>query len=54
MRDLERRYSRALRLFYPADYRRRRGAELTGTYLELAASDQRWPSMADVTDLAVG
>jgi hypothetical protein len=54
MRDLERRYSRALRLFYPAEYRRQRGTELTGTYLELAARDQRWPSMADVTDLAVG
>lgn len=35
MNDLERRYLRLLRA-YPADYRRARGAEIVGTYLDLA------------------
>lgn len=54
MRDLERRYSWLLRLFYPAGYRRARGTEIIGTYLELAKQDRRWPSPTDVVDLALG
>ena len=54
MRDLERRYARLLRLFYPAGYRQGRGAEIVGTYLDLAGPDRRWPSAADVADLASG
>ena len=54
MTDLERRYQHLVRLFYPAGYRRERGTEIVGTYLALAAPDRRWPSPADVTDLAGG
>ncbi|WP_410815701.1 hypothetical protein [Micromonospora sp. 050-3] len=53
MNDLERRYLRLLRA-YPADYRRARGAEIVGTYLDLAAADQRWPAPADAADLVRG
>ncbi|MEU8128036.1 hypothetical protein AB0B68_12525 [Micromonospora sp. NPDC049049] len=53
MNDLERRYFRLLRA-YPADYRRARGAEIVGTYLDLAALDQRWPAPADAADLVRG
>ena len=53
MNDLERRYRRLLRA-YPADYRRTRGAEIVGTYLDLAAPDQRWPTPADAGDLVRG
>ncbi|WP_406071879.1 hypothetical protein [Micromonospora sp. NBC_01638] len=53
MSDLERRYLRLLRA-YPADYRRARGAEIVGTYLDLAAPDRRWPSPADTADLVRG
>ncbi|MFC3500580.1 hypothetical protein ACFOOK_06300 [Micromonospora krabiensis] len=53
MTDLERRYLRLLGA-YPADYRRSRGAEIVGTYLDLARPDQRWPSGADVADLVRG
>ncbi|MEW2429061.1 hypothetical protein AB0877_13705 [Micromonospora sp. NPDC047644] len=53
MNDLERRYLRLLRA-YPADYRRARGAEIVGTYLDLAALGQRWPTPADAADLVRG
>ncbi|MEU8254957.1 hypothetical protein AB0C06_11915 [Micromonospora inaquosa] len=53
MNDLERRYLRLLRA-YPADYRRARGAEIVGTYLDLAAPDQRWPAPVDAADLVRG
>ncbi|MFF0153054.1 hypothetical protein [Micromonospora sp. NPDC005203] len=53
MTDLERRYLRLLRA-YPADYRRSRGAEIVGTYLDLAAPGRRWPSPADAADLLRG
>ncbi|MEU5564694.1 hypothetical protein [Micromonospora musae] len=53
MSDLERRYLRLLRA-YPADYRRSRGTEIVGTYLDLAGPDQRWPSPADAADLLRG
>ncbi|WP_434090352.1 hypothetical protein [Micromonospora avicenniae] len=53
MSDLERRYLRLLRA-YPADYRRSRGAEIVGTYLDLAEQGQRWPSPADAADLLRG
>ncbi|WP_330438478.1 hypothetical protein OHB44_25720 [Micromonospora sp. NBC_00821] len=53
MNDLERRYLRLLRA-YPADYRRARGAEIVGTYLDLAAPDQRWPAPVDAADLLRG
>ncbi|SCF44186.1 hypothetical protein [Micromonospora saelicesensis] len=53
MNDLERRYLRLLRA-YPADYRRARGAEIVGTYLDLAAPEQRWPAPADAADLVRG
>lgn len=54
MSDLERRYLRLIRLCYPARYRRERGTEIAGTYLALAAPERRWPSAADVVDLAGG
>ncbi|GIF16651.1 hypothetical protein [Actinoplanes teichomyceticus] len=54
MSDLERRYLRLVRIFYPAGYRNERGTEIVGTYLALSSPDQRWPSAADVTDLAGG
>ncbi|PWR14169.1 hypothetical protein DKT68_00165, partial [Micromonospora acroterricola] len=53
MTDLERRYLRLL-LAYPADYRRSRGAEIVGTYLDLAAPGRRWPSPADAADVVGG
>ncbi|MER7892554.1 hypothetical protein ABTX15_22315 [Micromonospora sp. NPDC094482] len=53
MSDLERRYLHLLRA-YPADYRRARGAEIVGTYLDLAAPGRRWPSPADAADLVRG
>ncbi|MEV4640458.1 hypothetical protein AB0J80_24250 [Actinoplanes sp. NPDC049548] len=52
--ELERRYARWTALFYPADYRRRRGSELVDTYLSLASPGRRRPSVADVADLAAG
>jgi hypothetical protein len=54
MSDLERRYLRLVRIFYPAGYRNQRGTEIVGTYLALSSSDQRWPSAADAADLAGG
>ncbi|MER7456431.1 hypothetical protein [Micromonospora sp. NPDC126480] len=53
MSGLERRYRRLLRA-YPADYRRDRGDEIVGTYLDLAGPDKRWPSPADAADLVRG
>ncbi|PSK63101.1 hypothetical protein B0E53_04970 [Micromonospora sp. MH33] len=53
MRDLERRYRQLLRA-YPADYRQARGAEIVGTYLDLAGPDRRWPSILDVADVLAG
>ncbi|MCX5066507.1 hypothetical protein OOJ91_11525 [Micromonospora lupini] len=53
MTDLERRYLRLLRA-YPVEYRRSRGAEIVGTYLDLAAPGRRWPSPADAADLLRG
>lgn len=54
MSDLENRYLRLVRIFYPAGYRDERGTEIVGTYLALSSPDRRWPSVADVTDLAGG
>jgi hypothetical protein len=54
MSDLERRYLRLVRIFYPAGYRDERGTEIVGTYLALSSAGRRWPSAADVTDLAGG
>ncbi|WP_433350661.1 hypothetical protein [Micromonospora sp. CA-111912] len=54
MSDLERRYLRLVRIFYPAGYRNARGTEIVGTYLALSSPDRRWPSVADVTDVAGG
>ncbi|MER7332072.1 MULTISPECIES: hypothetical protein [unclassified Micromonospora] len=53
MNGLERRYHRLLRA-YPAEYRRARGAEIVGTYLDLAGPGRRWPSPADAADLLRG
>ncbi|MFG2052300.1 hypothetical protein ACGFIW_33320 [Micromonospora sp. NPDC048935] len=53
MTELERRYLRLLRA-YPVDYRRSRGAEIVGTYLDLADPGRRWPSPADAADLLRG
>ncbi|WP_433386764.1 hypothetical protein [Micromonospora sp. KLBMP9576] len=53
MSGLERRYQRLLRA-YPAEYRRARGAEIVGTYLDLAGPGRRWPSPADAADLLRG
>ncbi|MEU7934965.1 hypothetical protein [Micromonospora echinofusca] len=53
MSELERRYHRLLRA-YPAEYRRARGAEIVGTYLDLAGPGRRWPSPADAADLVRG
>ncbi|MBY8873933.1 hypothetical protein K7640_19060 [Micromonospora sp. PLK6-60] len=53
MTELERRYLRLL-WAYPAAYRRARGAEIVGTYLDLAAPGRRWPTPADAVDLARG
>ncbi|GLW35287.1 hypothetical protein [Actinoplanes regularis] len=54
MSDLERRYLRLVRLFYPDGYRHERGTEIVDTYLALATPDRQRPSVADVIDLAVG
>jgi hypothetical protein len=54
MTDLERRYLRLVRLCYPAGYRHERGTEIVDTYLALAAPERRWPSAADVLDVAGG
>ncbi|MFI9639785.1 hypothetical protein ACIG87_06900 [Micromonospora sp. NPDC051925] len=43
-----------VRIFYPAGYRNARGTEIVGTYLALSSPDRRWPSVADVTDVAGG
>jgi hypothetical protein len=53
MTQLERRYL-SLLVAYPADYRRARGAEIVGTYLDLAAPGRRWPAPADAVDLLRG
>ncbi|MEV6693989.1 hypothetical protein AB0M35_21210 [Micromonospora sp. NPDC051196] len=53
MNELERRYRRLLRA-YPVDYRRERGDEIVGTYLDLAVPERRWPSLADANDLLRG
>ncbi|MGC4764365.1 hypothetical protein ACLQ20_16045 [Micromonospora sp. DT46] len=53
MSGLERRYHRLLRA-YPAEYRRARGAEIVGTYLDLSGPGRRWPSPADAADLVRG
>ncbi|RLP87676.1 hypothetical protein EAD89_18435 [Micromonospora sp. BL4] len=53
MRDLERRYRHLLRA-YPAGYRQARGAEIVGTYLDLAGPDRRWPSILEVADVVAG
>ncbi|MFI0791624.1 hypothetical protein ACH4OY_02820 [Micromonospora rubida] len=53
MRDLERRYRQLLRA-YPAGYRQARGAEIVGTYLDLAGPDRRWPSILDAADVLAG
>ncbi|HET9517061.1 MAG TPA: hypothetical protein VFO77_04985 [Actinoplanes sp.] len=52
MNPLERRYLRLVRLCYPAGYRDERGTEIVGTYLALSSPQRRWPSPADVADLA--
>ncbi|MFF0155039.1 hypothetical protein [Micromonospora sp. NPDC005203] len=54
MSDLERRYLRLVRIFYPAGYRDARGTEIVDTYLALSSPDRRWPSVADLTDIAGG
>ncbi|MFI1193947.1 hypothetical protein ACH4T9_11910 [Micromonospora sp. NPDC020750] len=51
--ELERRYRRLL-WAYPSAYRRDRGAELVGTYLDLASEGRRRPSLADAADLVGG
>ncbi|MFI7081393.1 hypothetical protein ACIBO1_29235 [Micromonospora sp. NPDC049903] len=53
MSGLESRYRHLLRA-YPADYRRERGEEIVGTYLDLADPGRRWPSVADAADLVRG
>ncbi|MEU4567114.1 hypothetical protein [Micromonospora sp. NPDC023956] len=53
MNDLERRYRRLLRA-YPPEYRRTRGDEIVGTYLDLAGPHDRRPSLADAADLLRG
>ncbi|WP_341717022.1 hypothetical protein QQG74_24195 [Micromonospora sp. FIMYZ51] len=53
MTGLERGYRRLL-WAYPADYRRERGDEIVGTYLDLAGPGRRRPSLADATDLVRG
>ena len=54
MSDLERRYLRLVRICYPAGYRDERGTEIADTYLALSAPGRRWPSAADVIDVAGG
>lgn len=53
MDSLERRY-RLLLYAYPSGYRRRRGDEIVGTFLDLAAPGQTRPSLADAADVVVG
>ncbi|BCJ61030.1 hypothetical protein Jiend_44520 [Micromonospora endophytica] len=53
MTELERRYRRLL-WAYPADYRRERGDEIVGTYLDLADPQRRRPSPAEAADLVRG
>ncbi|MFG2061481.1 hypothetical protein ACGFIK_08650 [Micromonospora sp. NPDC048871] len=53
MSELARHYRRLLRA-YPADYRRERGDEIVGTYLDLAGPERRWPSPAEAADLLRG
>ncbi|WIM94278.1 hypothetical protein ACTOB_006294 [Actinoplanes oblitus] len=52
MTELERRYSRLVRWFYPAAYREERGSEIVGTYLEVTDPARSRPALADVADLA--
>jgi hypothetical protein len=54
MSDRERRYRRWVRICYPAGYRAERGTEIVDTYLALSSPDRRWPSAADIADLAGG
>ncbi|MEV4351571.1 hypothetical protein AB0J83_44510 [Actinoplanes sp. NPDC049596] len=54
MSDLERRYLWLIGFFYPGSYGHGRATELVGTYLQLAAPGQRWPTFRDVADLAGG
>jgi hypothetical protein len=51
--SLERRYRLLLRAYPPA-YRAVRGAEITGTYLDLAGPGRRWPALGDVADVLRG
>jgi hypothetical protein len=51
--SLERRYRLLLRAYPPA-YRAARGAEITGTYLDLAGPGRRWPAPGDVADVLRG
>jgi hypothetical protein len=51
--SLERRYRLLLRAYPPA-YRVVRGAEITGTYLDLAGPGRRWPALGDVADVLRG
>jgi hypothetical protein len=51
--SLERRYRRLL-YAYPVAYRRRRGDEIVGTFLDLAAPGQTRPTLADAADLMTG
>lgn len=53
MSTLEARYRRLLRL-YPSGYRRQRGEEMVGTYLETVGDGRRWPRVADVADVVAG
>lgn len=50
MSDLERRYRRWVRAFYPAD----RSDEIVGTYLAISPPDRRRPSIADLADVVAG
>ena len=50
MSDLHVRYRR-LMFAYPREYRRRRGAEIADTYIEMAAEGQRWPRGRDAVSL---
>lgn len=51
--DLERRYSRLL-AWYPAAFRRERGAEMLGVLMESAHEGQRRVGLAEATDLIRG
>ncbi|AEV86586.1 hypothetical protein ACWT_5569 [Actinoplanes sp. SE50] len=54
MTDLERRYARLIHWCYPAAYRRARGTEILGTYLDSVSPDRRRPTLADTVDLVTG